>query len=48
MAEVQDQLQEVQDIQATEQAFAAVLEDGRVVSWGGGGYHAMVDGPESM
>ena len=31
---VQDQLRSVQQIQATERAFAAILEDGSVVTWG--------------
>ena len=31
---VRDQLKGVQQIQATEQAFAAILEDGSVVTWG--------------
>ena len=31
---VQDQLRKVQQIQATYQAFAAILADGSVVSWG--------------
>ena len=31
---VQDQLRKVQQIQATESAFAAILEDGSVVTWG--------------
>eukprot|EP00434_Breviolum_minutum_P007778 symbB.v1.2.006864.t1/scaffold415.1/size208980/7 len=33
-SEVQDQLKGVQQIQATESAFAAILEDGSVVIWG--------------
>ena len=31
---VQDQLRDVQQIQASEYAFAAILGDGSVVSWG--------------
>ena len=31
---VQDQLRSVQQIQATSSAFAAILEDGSVVTWG--------------
>ena len=31
---VQDQLKGVQQIQATDHAFAAILEDGSVVTWG--------------
>ena len=33
-AGLQDQLKNVQQIQATEEAFAAILGDGSVVSWG--------------
>ena len=35
---VPDQLKGVQQIQATEQAFAAILEDGDVVTWGNADY----------
>ena len=31
---VQDRLKNVKKIQATKQAFAAILEDGSVVTWG--------------
>ena len=34
---VQDQLKGVQQIQATSYAFAAILEDGSVVTWGDAG-----------
>ena len=33
-SEVQDQLKGVQQVQATEQAFAAILANGSVVTWG--------------
>ena len=33
-SEVQDQLRNVQQIQATGRAFAAILADGSVVTWG--------------
>ena len=33
-SEVQDQLKGVQQIQATDYAFAAILADGSVVTWG--------------
>ena len=33
-SEVQDQLMNVQKIQATEGAFAAILPDGSLVAWG--------------
>ena len=32
---VRDQLKGVQQIQATSRAFAAILDDGSVVTWGG-------------
>ena len=35
---VREQLKGVQQIQATEQAFAAILEDGCVVTWGSEDY----------
>ena len=35
---VQDQLKGVQKIQATNAAFAAILEDGSVVTWGHAGF----------
>ena len=35
---VRDQLRGVQRIQATERAFAAILEDGSVVTWGDAAY----------
>ena len=35
---VRDQLKNVQQIQATERAFAAILADGSVVSWGDDDY----------
>ena len=35
---VQDQLKGVQQIQATQNAFAAILEDGSIVTWGDHGY----------
>ena len=31
---VQDQLQNVQQLEATDHAFAAVVEDGSLVTWG--------------
>ena len=34
---MQDQLKNVQHVQATEDAFAAVLGDGSVVAWGDAG-----------
>ena len=44
---VQDQLKDVQHIQATGSSFAAVLADGSVVTWGdadaGGGSSAVLD-----
>ena len=40
---VQDQLKDVMQIQATEKAFAAILEDGSVVTWG----HATYGGDSS-
>ena len=40
---VQDQLKGVQQIQATRQAFAAILDDGSVVTWG----HALCGGDSS-
>ena len=33
-SEVQDQLKGVQQLQATERAFAAILADGSVMTWG--------------
>ena len=33
-SEVQDQLKGVQQLQAADQAFAAILADGSVVTWG--------------
>ena len=33
-SEVQDQLKNVQQVQATARAFAAILADGSVVTWG--------------
>ena len=35
---MQDQLKNVQQIQASVQAFAAILDDGSVVTWGGAGW----------
>ena len=35
---VQDQLKDVQQIQASDMAFAAILHDGSVVSWGDADY----------
>ena len=35
---MQDQLENVQQIQATRSAFAAILGDGSVVTWGHRGY----------
>ena len=37
-SEVQDQLRHVQQIQVTERAFAAILADRSVVTWGHPGY----------
>ena len=34
LSAIQDQLRGVQQIQATEDAFAAILEDGSVMTWG--------------
>ena len=36
--DVQAQLKDVQQIQASEGAFAAILGDGRVVTWGSASY----------
>ena len=36
-SEVQDQLKGVQQLQATDYAFAAILADGSVVTWGSPG-----------
>ena len=36
-SEVQDQLKGVQQVQATDNAFAAILADGSVVTWGNPG-----------
>eukprot|EP00434_Breviolum_minutum_P030275 symbB.v1.2.026780.t1/scaffold2704.1/size72676/5 len=48
---VQDQLRGVQHVQSTGMAFAAILEDGSVVTWGhaafGGGSHAEYGGDSS-
>ena len=37
-SEVQDQLKDVQQVQATYGAFAAILADGSVVTWGRPGF----------
>ena len=37
-SEVQDQLRGVQQVQAIERAFAAILADGSVVTWGNAGH----------
>ena len=41
---VRDRLKNVQYVQATQRAFAAVLKDGSIVTWG----HAELGGDSSM